>query len=39
MAGYVTGAKREETRIKRALEMAYKLRTHTLYGDLHPEQR
>ena len=39
MASYVTSAKRVETRIKRALELARKLRTHTLYGDLHPEQR
>lgn len=30
---YVTGAKRTETRIKRALELAHKLRTNTLYGD------
>lgn len=34
IASYVTGAKRTETRIKRALELAHKLRTHTLYGDL-----
>jgi Bacteriocin-protection, YdeI or OmpD-Associated/Domain of unknown function (DUF1905) len=33
MAYYVTSAKREETRIKRALELAHKLRTRTLYGD------
>lgn len=30
---YVTSAKREETRIKRALELARKLRTYTLSGD------
>ena len=30
---YVSGAKRTETRIKRALELAHKLRTNTLYGD------
>ncbi len=30
---YVTTAKREETRIKRSLELAHKLRTHTLAGD------
>jgi hypothetical protein len=35
MASYVTGAKRTGTRLKRALELAHKLRTHTLYGDLH----
>jgi hypothetical protein len=39
LASYVTSAKREETRIKRALELAHRLRTHTLYGDLHPEKR
>lgn len=33
LAYYVTSAKREETRIKRALELAHKLRTYTLYGD------
>jgi hypothetical protein len=30
---YVSGAKRTETRIKRALELAHKLRTNTLFGD------
>lgn len=30
---YVSSAKREETRIKRAVDLAYKIRTHTLYGD------
>jgi hypothetical protein len=39
LAYYVTSAKREETRIKRALELAHKLRTHTLYGDRPPAQR
>lgn len=34
LAYYVTSAKRTETRITRALELAKKLRTHTLYGDL-----
>ncbi len=33
LAHYVTSAKRIETRIKRALELAHKLRTNTLYGD------
>ncbi|HEX8299990.1 MAG TPA: YdeI/OmpD-associated family protein [Rubricoccaceae bacterium] len=33
MAIYVTGAKRPETRLKRALDLAHKLRTNTLYGD------
>lgn len=31
---YITGAKTEPTRIKRALELAQKIRTHSLYGDL-----
>ncbi len=30
---YVVSAKRPETRIKRALELAHKIRTETLYGD------
>lgn len=30
---YVESAKRPETRIKRAAEIAYKLRTYTLHGD------
>ena len=30
---YVSGGKRTETRIKRALELAHKLRTNTLFGD------
>lgn len=33
LAYYVNSAKREETRIRRALQMAEKLRTNTLYGD------
>ncbi len=33
LALYVNNAKREETRIKRALEIAHKLKTYTLYGD------
>ena len=33
MATHVTSAKRPETRLKRALDLAHKLRTHTLYGD------
>ncbi len=33
MASHVTGAKRTETRLARALDLAHKLRTHTLYSD------
>jgi|GEM_PF-294709 len=33
LSHYITSAKRVETRIKRALEIAYKLRTYSLYGD------
>lgn len=33
---YVTQAKRTETRVKRALELAYKMRTYTLHGDTGP---
>jgi len=33
MAHYVNSAKRVETRIKRSLELAYKLRTRTLHSD------
>ncbi|MEM9160053.1 MAG: YdeI/OmpD-associated family protein [Verrucomicrobiota bacterium] len=33
LAYHVGSAKREETRIKRALDVAEKLRTRTLYGD------
>ena len=36
---YVTSAKRPATRQKRAAELAYKLRTFTLYGDLNPDKR
>lgn len=36
---YVASAKRPETREKRGLEIATKLRTYILYGDLHPESR
>ena len=36
---YVSSAKGVDTRIKRALDLAYKLRTNTLYGDLNPEKR
>jgi uncharacterized protein YdeI (YjbR/CyaY-like superfamily) len=31
---YITGAKTEPTRIKRSLELARMIRTHTLDGDL-----
>lgn len=34
LAYYVSSAKTEPTRIKRSLELAKKIRTHTLYGDL-----
>ena len=34
LAHYVTSAKKIETRIKRALEIAHKLRTNTLHGDV-----
>lgn len=37
LAMYVTGAKTVDTRIKRALDLAEKLRTYTLYGDLKKE--
>ncbi len=33
IAHHVTSAKRDETRIKRALDIAMKLRTRTLHGD------
>lgn len=36
LALYVNTAKREATRIKRALEIAEKVRTNTLYGDRNP---
>jgi len=31
---YISGARTEPTRIKRALDLAQKIRTHSLYGDL-----
>ena len=34
LATYVTSAKRSETRIKRAVDLARKLRTYTLHSDL-----
>lgn len=37
LAHYVKSAKRSETKIKRSLELAHKLRTYTLYGDLNKE--
>lgn len=37
LVSYITQAKREETRWKRAYEMAHKLETYTLYGDKKPE--
>ncbi len=36
LALYVTQAKRTETRVKRSIELAYKLRSYTLYGDKGP---
>ena len=36
LASYITQAKRPETRIKRAFELAYKMETFTLYGDKKP---
>lgn len=33
LAHYLTGAKSSESRLKRAVEIAEKLRTHTLHGD------
>ena len=36
LALHVNSARRSETRIKRALEIAHKLRTYTLYGDKKP---
>lgn len=33
LASYVTSAKTEPTRIKRSLELAQKIRTHSLYSD------
>jgi len=37
LAYYVTSAKREETRIKRALELAHKIKNRQLYSDLNPD--
>lgn len=34
LVSYITSAKTEPTRIKRSLELALKIRTHTLYGDI-----
>ncbi len=39
LAYYVSSAKGIDTRIKRAMELAYKLRTNTLYGDVNPAKR
>ncbi len=39
LAYYVGSAKGIDTRIKRALELAHKLRTYTLFGDLNPQKR
>ncbi|MFK7844503.1 MAG: YdeI/OmpD-associated family protein [Rhodothermales bacterium] len=38
LATHVNGAKREETRIKRALEIAHKIKTFTLYDDRKSEE-
>ncbi len=38
LAHYVRSAKREETRIKRSLDLAKKLRTYTLYSDLNADK-
>ncbi|MCB1064735.1 MAG: YdeI/OmpD-associated family protein [Verrucomicrobiae bacterium] len=38
LAHYLTSAKRAETRLKRAIEIAEKLRTYTLYGDTPPKE-
>ena len=37
LVSYITQAKREETRWKRAYELAHKLETYTLYGDKKPD--
>ena len=34
LVSYITSAKTEATRIKRAVELATRIRMHTLYGDL-----
>lgn len=39
LVSYITQAKRPETRMKRAYELAHKLETYTLHGDLHPEKK
>lgn len=39
LSHYVASAKRPETRERRALELAHKLATYTLYGDLNPPDR
>ena len=36
---YVDGAKREDTRIRRAVELVEKMATYTLYGDKPPTDR
>jgi len=36
LVSYITQAKREETRIRRAYEIAYKMETYTLHGDKKP---
>lgn len=36
LVSYITQAKRPETRMKRAFELAYKLETYTLHGDKKP---
>ena len=33
---YINGAKKSETRLKRSLELAEKMRTYTLAGDRNP---
>ena len=37
LASYITQAKRPDTRMKRAFEIAYKMETYTLYGDKKPK--
>lgn len=38
LAYYVTNAKRIETRVSRALEIVHKLRTRTLWSDIHGDE-
>ena len=38
LAHYLTSAKRPETRLKRAVEVAEKMRTYTLHGDTPPKK-